>query len=236
MEKKNKSLIFAATYNEKNNIKKLIYGITNVSPDSTILIIEDNSPDGTGKILKEIEKKNPNLKIIIREKKEGLDSAHKLAYEHAIKNKYTKIITMDADLSHNPTEIPIILKLLDKNPFVIGSRYVPGGTCEMSLHRWIMSYFGNKFIKLILNINCNEFTTSYRGFNVNYLKKFHLNQVKSEGYSFFMETIFLINKLGYKIVQIPIQFASRKHGKSKIPKNEILRTLKNLLILKFFRS
>ena len=235
MEKKNKSLIFAATYNEKNNIKKLIYGITNVSPDSTILIIEDNSPDGTGKILKEIEKKNPNLKIIIREKKEGLDSAHKLAYEHAIKNKYTKIITMDADLSHNPTEIPIILKLLDKNPFVIGSRYVPGGTCEMSLHRWIMSYFGNKFIKLILNINCNEFTTSYRGFNVNYLKKFHLNQVKSEGYSFFMETIFLINKLGYKIVQIPIQFASRKHGKSKIAKIEIFRTLKNVILL-YFRN
>ena len=234
MEIINTSLIFTATYNEKENVRKLIDDITVYSPDSSILIIEDSSPDGTGEILKEIEKKNPNLKVIIREKKEGLDSAHKLAYKHAIENKYTKIITMDADLSHNAKEIPIILKLLDKNPFVIGSRYVLGGTCEMSMHRWIMSYFGNKFIKLILNINCNEFTTSYRGFNINYLKKFHLDQVKSEGYSFFMETIFLINKLGYKIVQIPIQFANRRHGKSKIPKNEILRTLKNLFILKFF--
>ena len=234
MEIINTSLIFTATYNEKENVRKLIDDITVYSPDSSILIIEDSSPDGTGEILKEIEKKNPNLKVIIREKKEGLDSAHKLAYKHAIENKYTKIITMDADLSHNAKEIPIILKLLDKNPFVIGSRYVLGGTCEMSMHRWIMSYFGNKFIKLILNINCNEFTTSYRGFNLNYLKKFHLDQVKSEGYSFFMETIFLINKLGYKIVQIPIQFANRRHGKSKIPKNEILRTLKNLFILKFF--
>ena len=234
MEIINTSLIFTATYNEKENVRKLIDDITVYSPDSSILIIEDSSPDGTGEILKEIEKKNPNLKVIIREKKEGLDSAHKLAYKHAIENKYTKIITMDADLSHNAKEIPIILKLLDKNPFVIGSRYVLGGTCEMSMHRWIMSYFGNRFIKLILNINCNEFTTSYRGFNINYLKKFHLDQVKSEGYSFFMETIFLINKLGYKIVQIPIQFANRKHGKSKIPKNEILRTLKNLFILRFF--
>ena len=234
MEIINTSLIFTATYNEKENVRKLIDDITVYSPDSSILIIEDSSPDGTGEILKEIEKKNPNLKVIIRDKKEGLDSAHKLAYKHAIENKYTKIITMDADLSHNPKEIPIILKLLDKNPFVIGSRYVLGGTCEMSMHRWIMSYFGNKFIKLILNINCNEFTTSYRGFNLNYLKKFHLDQVNSEGYSFFMETIFLINKLGYKIVQIPIQFANRKHGKSKIPKNEILRTLKNLFILRFF--
>ena len=234
MEIINTSLIFTATYNEKENVRKLIDDITVYSPDSSILIIEDSSPDGTGEILKEIEKKNPNLKVIIREKKEGLDSAHKLAYKYAIENKYTKIITMDADLSHNAKEIPIILKLLDKNPFVIGSRYVLGGTCEMRLHRWIMSYFGNRFIKLILNINCNEFTTSYRGFNLNYLKKFHLNQVKSEGYSFFMETIFLINKLGYKIVQIPIQFANRKHGKSKIPKNEILRTLKNLFILRFF--
>lgn len=234
MEIINTSLIFTATYNEKENVRKLIDDITVYSPDSSILIIEDSSPDGTGEILKEIEKKNPNLKVIIREKKEGLDSAHKLAYKHAIENKYTKIITMDADLSHNAKEIPIILKLLDKNPFVIGSRYVLGGTCEMSMHRWIMSYFGNKFIKLILNINCNEFTTSYRGFNLNYLKKFHLDQVKSEGYSFFMETIFLINKLGYKIVQIPIQFANRRHGKSKIPKNEILRTLKNLFLLRFF--
>ena len=234
MEIINTSLIFTATYNEKENVRKLIDDITVYSPDSSILIIEDSSPDGTGEILKEIEKKNPNLKVIIREKKEGLDSAHKLAYKYAIENKYTKIITMDADLSHNAKEIPIILKLLDKNPFVIGSRYMLGGTCEMSMHRWIMSYFGNKFIKLILNINCNEFTTSYRGFNINYLKKFHLDQVKSEGYSFFMETIFLINKLGYKIVQIPIQFANRKHGKSKIPKNEILRTLKNLFILRFF--
>ena len=234
MEVKNTSLIFTATYNEKENIKKLIDEINIYSPDSFILIVEDSSPDGTGELLKELEKKSKNLKIIIREKKEGLDSAHKLAYEYAIKNNYKKIITMDADLSHEPKEIPIILKLLEDNSFVIGSRYMSGGSCEMSLHRWIMSYFGNKFIKLILNINCNEFTTSYRGFNINDLKKFHLNQVKSEGYSFFMETIFLINKLGYKIVQIPIQFRNRKHGKSKIPKNEILRTLKNLFLLKFF--
>ena len=234
MEVKNTSLIFTATYNEKENVKKLIDEINIYSPDSFILIVEDSSPDGTGELLKELEKKSKNLKIIIREKKEGLDSAHKLAYEYAIKNNYRKIITMDADLSHEPKEIPIILKLLEDNSFVIGSRYMSGGSCEMSLHRWIMSYFGNKFIKLILNINCNEFTTSYRGFNINDLKKFHLNQVKSEGYSFFMETIFLINKLGYKIVQIPIQFRNRKHGKSKIPKNEILRTLKNLFLLKFF--
>ena len=234
MEVKNTSLIFTATYNEKENVKKLIDEINIYSPDSFILIVEDSSPDGTGELLKELEKKSKNLIIIIREKKEGLDSAHKLAYEYAIKNNYKKIITMDADLSHEPKEIPIILKLLEDNSFVIGSRYMSGGSCEMSLHRWIMSYFGNKFIKLILNINCNEFTTSYRGFNINDLKKFHLNQVKSEGYSFFMETIFLINKLGYKIVQIPIQFRNRKHGKSKIPKNEILRTLKNLFFLKFF--
>ena len=234
MKKANKSLIFTATYNERNNIKELINGITTFSPDSSILIIEDNSPDGTGEILKELKEKNVNLKVIYREKKEGLDTAHKLAYQYAIDNEYSKIVTMDADLSHDPKEIPIILKLLEKNSFVIGSRYMAGGSCEMSLHRWIMSYWGNKFIKLILNINCNEFTTSFRGFNINQLKEFHLNQIKSKGYSFFMETIYLINKLDYKILQIPIKFANRKHGKSKIPKNEIFRTLKNLFFLKFF--
>ena len=126
-----------------------------------------------------------------------------------------------------------MINILDKSSFVIGSRYVEGGKCEMKRSRLILSNLGNKFIKSILKINCNEFTTSYRGFNLFRLDDFNLNMIKSKGYSFFMETIYRLSKHGVKIIEIPIHFRDRKHGYSKIPGIEIFRTLKNLFILYF---
>ena len=228
-----KTLIFTATYNEKENIKILIEKIVNLNKDTDILVIDDNSPDQTGELLKDLQKTMSNLKVIIREKKLGLDTAHKLAFNYSKENNYQKLITLDADLSHDPMEIPKIIDLLDANSFVIGSRYMDGGSCEMSFLRLILSIIGNKIIKHILNIKSNEFTTSFRGFNLVKLTNFNLDMVNSKGYSFFMETIFILNKLGYNIYEIPIQFKNRTQGKSKIPKLELLRTLKNLLIICF---
>ena len=166
---------------------------------------------------------------------EGLDSAHKFGFDFAREKKYEKLITMDADLSHDPKVIPLFLESLNKNPFVIGSRYMKGGSNDMKPFRYCLSYVGNKVIKLVLNIDSNEFTSSFRGFTLNKLKNLDLNDVKTEGYSFFMGTIYLIDKLGYKIHQIPTHFKDRKEGVSKIPKIEIFRTLKNLFLLKINR-
>ena len=229
-----KNLIFTATYDEKDNIRELVEKINEYGLNLDILIIDDNSPDGTGKILNELKRENSNLKFIIRESKLGLDTAHKYAYDYAIKNGYEKLITMDADLSHDPEEIPKFINLLDKHEFVIGSRYVKGGKCEMPLPRLFLSIMGNKIIRFVLKINCNEFTTSYRGFNLSKLNNFHLKEVKSKGYSFFMESLYQLNKNNYKILEVPISFKNRTAGKSKIPKIEIFRTLKNLLLLQFF--
>ena len=227
-----KILVFTATYNEVQNIKKLISLIYKNFPKADILVIDDNSPDLTYKLLKKLKKKYKNLKIKLRDKKYGLDSAHKFAYDFAKKNGYVKLITMDADLSHNPIEIKKIVRLLDKSEFVIGSRYIKGGKCELPLLRYLISFFGNKFIKFFLGIKCNEFTTSYRGFNLIKLKNFSLKKIKSKGYSFFMETVYLINKKNFKITEIPIKFKNRIHGKSKIPKIEIFRTFFNVIRLK----
>ncbi len=226
-----KTLIFTATFNEKENIIILIEKINNLQRDVDILVIDDNSPDQTGKILKNLENTSKNLKVIIREKKLGLDTAHKLAFNFSKENDYEKFITLDADLSHDPKEIPKIIDLLDTNSFVIGSRYIKGGNCEMTLPRLILSIIGNKIIKYVLNIKSNEFTTSFRGFNLNKLTNFNLDMVNSKGYSFFMETIYILSKLGHNIYEIPIQFKNRTQGESKIPKLEVLRTLKNLLII-----
>ena len=227
-----KTLVFTATYNEVQNIKKLISLIYKNFPKADILVIDDNSPDLTYKLLKKLKKKYKNLKIKLRDKKYGLDSAHKFAYDFAKKNGYVKLITMDADLSHNPIEIKKIVRLLDKSEFVIGSRYIKGGKCELPLLRYLISFFGNKFIKFFLGIKCNEFTTSYRGFNLIKLKNFSLKKIKSKGYSFFMETVYLINKKNFKITEIPIKFKNRIYGKSKIPKIEIMRTFFNAIRLK----
>ena len=232
---KKKILIFAATYNEKDNIENLIRSINNNDLKVDIFIIDDLSPDKTYVKIQDLQKEYSNIFLKIRNGKSGLDTAHKEAYEYALSNNYDYLITMDADLSHDPNEINNFINYLNDFPFVIGSRYVKGGKCLMSGTRLLMSQFGNKLIKNVLQINSNEFTTSYRGFNLIKLKNFHLNKVSNKGYSFFMGTLFEIDKLGYKIKEIPIIFKDRQKGLSKIPKIEILRTIKNLLVL-FFKK
>lgn len=228
---KNDTLVFTATYNEAGNIEKFLDAALKFKAID-ILIIDDNSPDKTWEIVESFQKNNPNLHLIKRSGKEGLDTAHKNAFQFAKDHSYKNLITMDADLSHDPDLIPKFISELENNAFVIGSRYMKGGKNDMKLGRYILSFFGNKFIKFALNIDCEEFTTSYRGFNLAKLEKFDINNVNSKGYSFFMETIFQINKLGFKIIQLPIHFKIRKIGVSKIPPIEIFRTLKNLFILK----
>ena len=231
---KNKILIFTATFNESENIRNLLNSINKLDLELDILIIDDNSPDKTFEVIKQYALEKNNIKLIVRNKKEGLDTAHKIAFKYSIENNYEYLITLDADLSHDPNEIPIFIKELNNNDFVIGSRYVKGGDSNMKGIRLLLSYFGNRFIQFIFNINCNEFTTSYRGFNLRRFKNFNLDNVTSKGYSFFMETIYLIHKEGITIREIPIFFKDRSKGKSKIPKIELFRTLINLFKLKFF--
>jgi dolichol-phosphate mannosyltransferase len=228
---KNKTLVFTATYNEAGNIESFLKILLNLNCID-VLIVDDNSPDNTADIISNYKNKFKNLNLIVRPEKGGLDTAHKLAFEFAKKNDYQNLITLDADLSHDPRQITNFVSQLDKYPFVIGSRYIKGGQNKMKFNRYVLSYVGNKIIKSIFKINCNEFTTSYRGFNLKNLKNFEINNVKSKGYSFFMETVYQINKSGNLIKEIPIIFSDRTKGVSKIPKIESLRTLKNLLLIK----
>ena len=188
-----KILIFTATYNEVNNIEKLITQIKDNCAEANILIVADDSPDGTGKLLKEKALKDNKLKVVVRAGKLGLDTAHKFAYEYALSNNYDYLITMDADLSHNATEIPNFLTHINNNDFVLGSRYMIGGKNKLGLLRFLLSYFGNKFIKIILNLQCTEYTSSFRAFNLKRMGNFNLSIINSKGYSFFMETIYQIN-------------------------------------------
>ena len=232
---KNKILIFSATFNESENIRDLLNSIDKLNLELDILIIDDNSPDKTSEIIKQYALEKSNIKLIVRNKKEGLDTAHKFAFKYSIENNYEYLITLDADLSHDPNEIPIFMKELENNDFVIGSRYIEGGGSTMRGPRLFLSYFGNKFIKFILNINCNEYTSSYRGFNLKRFKNFDFQNISSKGYSFFMVMIYRIHKEGIFIREIPIYLKDRIIGQSKIPRLELPRTFINLFKLKFFK-
>ena len=225
----NKILVFTATYNESENILKFINQVFNASDQIDLLIVDDNSPDRTFEIVASHPLINKKIFLDVREKKLGLDTAHKFAYNYAKKKKYNKLITMDADLSHDPKEIPKIINLLEQYEFVLGSRYIDGAKNNQSKIRYMLSYFGNKLIKMILDSELKEYTSSYRGFNLDKLKDFNLNKIKAGGYSFFMGTIYKLKLDNVRMIEIPIIFDDRHYGKSKIPKIEIFRTLFNLI-------
>ena len=227
-----KILIFAATYNEAENVGSFIEKIFKLNVNLDLLIVDDNSPDKTWEVVNSYKKQNENIILIKREYKQGLDTAHKLAFGYAKEHNYDYLITLDADLSHDPIKIPNFLDELKNKPFVIGSRYIKDGKNEMKLRRYLLSVLGNKVIKFMLGMNCDEFTSAYRGFNLNMLRNFDINKVSSKGYSFFMETVYLLHLKGNDIKQIPIRFRDRAKGNSKIPKIELFRTLKNLFFLK----
>ena len=191
-----KTIVFTATYNEKDNIENFTSKIFEIDNSIKLLVIDDNSPDKTYEILEQISKKNDNLILIKREKKLGLNTAHIMAYEYALKNDYDKLITLDADFSHDPNEIGKIIDYLDEYDFVIGSRYVNGGKNVQPLFRYLISYLGNKLIKFLLKSSFNEFTTSYRGFNLKKLNNFNLNQIKGNGYS--LDAALKYLKTGYR--------------------------------------
>ena len=176
---RNKTLIFSATYNEAKNIENFLNSIEELNLALDILLIDDNSPDNTWKKIQEYSKNKKNIHLIIRNKKEGLDTAHKIAYEYSIKNNYDFLITLDADMSHDPKVIPKFIDKLKTCAFVLGSRYIKGGKCDMRRSRLFLSYFGNKFIKFVPSIDCNEFTSSYRGFNLKKLKDFNFKNISA---------------------------------------------------------
>ena len=227
------TLIFTATYNEAENIKDYLEKIDALNLSADVLIIDDNSPDKTWKIVQEYKTINKNLNLIIRDKKEGLDTAHKMAFEYSIKNNYKYLITMDADLTHDPKKISEMLSELKKNPFVICSRYTKGGSTDITGFRLFISYFGTKFMKLVFNMKCNEFSCAYRGYSLTELGDFDMKNISSKGYSFFMEMTYHLHNRGVLIKEIPFFAKQRSVGKSKIPNIEIFRTLFNIFRLKF---
>ena len=234
-----KILIFIATYNEILNISSLFESITNISPDYDVLIIDDNSTDGTKESLEKLSDANQCLTVINRPSKMGVVSAHRAAMIYALKNEYEELVTMDGDYSHSPSTIPLMLDQLKTSDFVIGSRYMKGGKCDYTGYRKWISLVANNVARIILGIKIHECTTSFRAFRVALFNSLNLSAIKSNGYSFFLECVYEINCINAEIAEVPIHFKDRFHGESKIPKTEIFRSiykLSKLFLSRFFKK
>lgn len=230
---KNKVLVFVATYNECDNVEKLYKEIKKYNNDVDILFCDDNSPDGTGKVLDKLAKKDPTIKVMHRPKKLGLGTAHYAAFEFVQQNNYQYLITMDADFTHHPSYIPHMLEKKDEADVVIGSRYVQGGAMNgWGKMRLPATYFWRSIIKRGLGMPY-DCTGAFRLYSVKKLKPEIYKSVKSKGFAFGMETLYRMHQSGCKVAEVPIQAQSRIHGKSKLSFGIIKEFVHTLLRLTF---
>ena len=213
------TLIISPTYNEKKNISSLIETILNIDENYHILIIDDNSPDGTANIVKELQLKYKNLFLEERPGKAGLGTAYKYGFNWALRRNYENIIQMDADLSHDPKEITEMVRLLNNYDLVIGSRYIDGvSVVHWPIKRLILSYGANVYARIITGLPIKDSTGGFKAWKRKVLDSIDLNGVKSQGYSFQIEMNWRAWQKKFSILEQPIIFSDRTVGESKMSK------------------
>jgi dolichol-phosphate mannosyltransferase len=229
--------IAVPTYNESKNITKLIKRIKDVTNKAgvfcTVLIIDDNSPDGTGDIADKLamheNKAAFKVQVLHRQSKQGFDKAYVAGFNKLLREDFTHIMQMDADLSHDPKYIPQFIQALPAADFVVGSRYIKsGGTPDWALYRRLLSRFGNIYARLFLGNSIHDYTGGFNLFSTRLIKSINPDSLKADGYGFLVELKYRAVKRCQHVKEVPIVFTERQHGVSKLPRNTIL---KNLLLV-----
>jgi dolichol-phosphate mannosyltransferase len=220
-------LISLATYNEAGNLEPLVGMIRQFAPDSSILVIDDNSPDGTGRIADKIRANLPNIHVLHRPGKLGLGTATLAAVRFAVDHHFEYLLNLDADFSHPPRFIPDLLKGMADHDVMIGSRYVPGGGVEggFNLKRKLMSSGINNYARVTLGLTSKDNSGAFRCYRVSKLAEIDLNLVRSRGYSFQEEILYWCKSVGCRIGETPILFENRRAGVSKINMREAVAAL-----------
>ncbi len=229
-----RELIFTATYNESANIGPWINAVVEARPSADILIIDDNSPDGTGTVVVELIKRHPQITLNTRTGKLGLSSAHIYAMRYALENEYDVLVTMDADGSHQPVQIPAVMSGLAHADFCIGTR-TRGGSHQAALPRRILSHGANITARFLLPMGISEYTTSFRAFDRVALRVLLDHEFTTSDYAFFIECLEVMHRSGVLMTEMPIDFLERFSGSSKIPKNQIYLSVWALGRLSFNR-
>lgn len=211
------NIIILPTYNERDNLSKILPRIWNVLPETHILVVDDNSPDGTGQLAEELRTTYPQLFVLHRTEKKGLGPAYIDGFKWALQHEYQSVFEMDADLSHQPTHLPAFLRALYDHDIVLGCRYMPGGDVEgWARHRQWLSKFGNFYAKRLLNLHYRDLTGGFKCFSRHALETLQLEAIHTTGYAFQIEVTNQAHHLGLSIGEVPIVFIEREDGTSKM--------------------
>lgn len=225
--------VIIPTYNEADNIASLITELRGHIEELAIIVVDDNSPDGTGKLLDQISGTDPLLKPIHRPSKMGLGTAHIAGMKAALGRGFEPILTMDADFSHNPRYVPTLLRALTSQDVVIGSRYVAGGgTLKCTLPRRVLSRGANTFARFVLGLHANDTTAGFRAYRRSVLESIDLDALHSNGYSFLIEMLYECQRSRYRIGEVPIIFEDRREGTSKVSRQEIFKAFGTVIRLR----
>lgn len=222
-----RSLVIVPTYNERDNLRSLAEKIFSASLKVDVLVVDDDSPDGTGEVGEELAREYERFQILHRKNDRGYGKACLEGFKRAVQQRYDYICTMDADLSHDPAELKNLLARLADYDVVIGSRYVEGGKMEVdwSLFRRAVSRLGSAFARFMLGLSARDCTSGYRCYKRKVLESLDLDKIRSEGYSLLMEMLYLCQQKGFRIGEVPIVYVDRQRGKSKLNRRVILEAL-----------
>lgn len=230
--------VIVPTYNERENIESLVRQLLALPGGLQVVVVDDNSPDGTGQLAEALAAKSGDrMTIIHRPDKLGLGTAYVAGFRQALAAGARYVVTMDADLSHNPRYIPTILEKAQAGyGLVIGSRYVRGGgTRNCTLPRQLLSWGANGFARMMLGLRARDATAGFRCYRREVLESIGLDKIRSSGYSFLIELLYLTQRRGWRVEEIPIIFDNRRLGQSKISRGEILRAVRTVLRLTWAR-
>ncbi|MFA7615072.1 MAG: polyprenol monophosphomannose synthase [Weeksellaceae bacterium] len=212
------NLVIIPTYNERENIEKVIRKVFSLEVPFDILVVDDNSPDGTSGLVKGFQKEFDRLFLELRQKKDGLGKAYVHGFKWALKNQYHYIFEMDADLSHNPDDLPRLLNTLQTDAdMVVGSRYSHGvNVVNWPMSRVLLSYTASKYARFVTNLPIKDATAGFVGYKKEVLESLDLNKIKFKGYGFQIEMKYRVWKKKFRLKEVPIIFTNRVAGKSKI--------------------
>jgi dolichol-phosphate mannosyltransferase len=212
-------LVIIPTYNEKENIEAIVRKVFSLDTDFDILIIEDNSPDGTAKIVRDLQNEFSQLHMIERKGKLGLGTAYITGFQWALENNYEYVFEMDADFSHNPEDLIRLYKACaeEGGDLAIGSRYVSGvNVVNWPMGRVLMSYFASKYVRMVTGMKVHDATAGFKCYTRKVLETINLDKIRFKGYAFQIEMKFTTWKFGFNIIEVPIIFTDRTQGTSKM--------------------
>jgi dolichol-phosphate mannosyltransferase len=227
-----RACVVLPTYDERENLPQIVPRILEAAPELDVLVVDDNSPDGTGTLADELAARQPRIHVLHRARKEGLGRAYLAGFAHALAAGYGRILEMDADFSHDPSRLPALLST--RADVVLGSRYVPGGgTVNWGWGRRMLSRGGSLYARTILGIPVHDLTGGFKCFRREVLENIDLPSVRSTGYAFQIELTYRALRRGFTVVEVPITFVDRRVGKSKMNRRIVLEALWMVWKLRF---